>query len=407
MAGGADTICCGLMGERGSCFCTKLSRHCSFHGCKCARMFMAMDMEDRYYINDVISSQAFTEPCLPKEAALCSPSFRDLLGNSNKKTLKTWSTIFWHLNNKAKEANARTPTREGGGDGEDQGLIQFAAAMKMPGRVAFDSFNSPKRMKFGDEEESAGDDRSISLGLDQRQEDSRLMHLKHSLAMVKGELGTRAPDAQYASIHGGIQGAYSRLAAFEEKLASKASTSRVNGLILDMNACYAKSLEACRAVDQLVNLGSITKIVTLVQEVWEMALRTRILEDTLKKALAFVLELSEYVSKLLALGTPVPMGGIPQEDYQTFKASQTQAIVSIRQELKGGGIELGGFAFDGEDACIAFAREHLTTDPTYHCTLSLMFTLCMPLDEVIYKSDMQGGEIHAAQRWRGIPCSWR
>jgi hypothetical protein len=56
-----------------------------------------------------------------------------------------------------------------------------------------------------------------------------------------------------------------------------------------------------------------------------------------------------------------------------------------------------GFAFDGEDACIAFAREHLTTAPTYHCILSLMFALCMPSDEVIYKSDMQGGEIHAAR----------
>ncbi len=150
-------------------------------------------------------------------------------------------------------------------------------------------------------------------------------------------------------------------------------------------------------MDQLVNMGSITKIVTLEQELWEMALRTRILEDTLKKALAFILELSEYVSKLPGLGTPVPMGGISQEDYRALKASQMQAIDSIRQELKGGGIELGGFAFDGEDAYIAFAREHFTTDPTYHCIPSLMFALCMPLDEVIYKSDMQGDEIHAAR----------
>ncbi len=119
------------------------------------------------------------------------------------------------------------------------------------------------------------------------------------------------------------------------------------------------------------------------------------LRGTLEKASKFIKELSEYVSKLPAPGTSVPMGGIPQEDYLAFKASQMQAIASIREELKGCGIELGGFAFDGEDASIAFAREHLTTDPTYYCILSFMFALCVPSDKVIYKSDMQGDRIHA------------
>ncbi len=119
---------------------------------------------------------------------MLSPTFQDLLDDGNWKTLETWSTIFRHLNNKAKEANARTPTRGGGGDEEDQGLIQFAVAMKMPGWVTFDLLNSPKQMKFGDEEESVVEDGLIGSGLAQKQGDSRLTHLKHSLAMVKGEL---------------------------------------------------------------------------------------------------------------------------------------------------------------------------------------------------------------------------
>jgi hypothetical protein len=135
---------------------------------------------------------------------LRSPSFQDILNECDRKTIETWLTIFQHLNNKAKEANARTRTRGGGGDGDDQGLIQFAAAMKTPGRVAFALLNSLKRMKFGDEEEFVGDNGLIGLGLAQKQEDSKLTHLKHSLAMVKGELGTQAPDVQYATIHGGI-----------------------------------------------------------------------------------------------------------------------------------------------------------------------------------------------------------
>ena len=71
-------------------------------------------------------------------------------------------------------------------------------------------------------------------------------------------------------------------------------------------------------------------------------------------------------------------------------------MASIRQEIKGGGITLGGIEFDGKDACIAFAREHLTGDLTYHCIPSLMYALCMTSEEVVYKSDMQSDEIHAA-----------
>jgi hypothetical protein len=60
MAGGADTICCGLVGERGCHFCMKLSRHCTVQGQEHAKMFRAMDMEDKHYINNAILSQAFT-----------------------------------------------------------------------------------------------------------------------------------------------------------------------------------------------------------------------------------------------------------------------------------------------------------------------------------------------------------
>jgi len=75
-------------------------------------------------------------------------------------------------------------------------------------------------------------------------------------------------------------------------------------------------------------------------------------------------------------------------------------MASIRQELKGGGITLGGVEFVGKEACIAFAREHPTGDLTYHCIPSLMYALCMTSEEVVYKSDMQSNEIHAARTAR-------
>jgi len=196
--------------------------------------------------------------------------------------------------------------------------------------------------------------------------------------------------------------ARSLLAAFEEQLVSKASSARVDGLVMDTNACYAKSAEACRAVEQLVTFGSISKVAALEHELREMSARIRVLEVTLDRASKLVEDLSTYVVNLAGSGPGGPASriGVPAEEYLTFKASQEQAMASIRQELKGGGITLGGFEFDGKDACIAFAREHLTGDLTYHCIPSLMYALCMTSEEVVYKRDMQSDKIHVAQMAR-------
>ncbi len=58
---------------------------------------------------------------------------------------------------------------------------------------------------------------------------------------------------------------------------------------------------------------------------------------------------------------------------------------------------IGGVTFDGEEACVAFACAHMPREPTYHCIPSLMFVMCMPSNKVVYKSDMQGNEIHMAR----------
>ena len=88
------------------------------------------------------------------------------------------------------------------------------------------------------------------------------------------------------------------------------------------------------------------------------------------------------------------------EEFLAFKEAHAQSFASMQQDFKGGSITIGGITFDGEDSCMAFARTYMTNEPTYHCIPSLMFAMCMPSDEVIYKSDMQGGEIHMAQTSR-------
>ncbi len=105
-------------------------------------MFNAMDMEDGFYINDAGAGRAFGEPCLPLAAAVRSPTFKDLLEDGEGKTLETWNTIFRHLSDRAKDAEAAASTSLRGGrttdDAEDWGLVRFYMDLKTPGRVPLD-----------------------------------------------------------------------------------------------------------------------------------------------------------------------------------------------------------------------------------------------------------------------------
>ena len=147
--GGSEDLCCGIMGEQWSCFCSKMDYECTVRDHR-KKMWKYTDMLDGYYINNPVTCRAFLEPCLPKMAALRSLTFNDLLKDREGKSLETWTSIFRHLTGKAKEVDAHTPVRGGRArDGEDPGLIEFAMAMKTPSRVAFDSLNSPKHARPG------------------------------------------------------------------------------------------------------------------------------------------------------------------------------------------------------------------------------------------------------------------
>jgi hypothetical protein len=238
----------------------------------------------------------------------------------------------------------------------------------------------------------------------------RVTNLKHSLAMVKGELGVWGAGASYVTIHGGLHNSLATMAELELKLEQKASSAQVNGLLLDTHHCQAKSAEACRAVEHLVNLGGATKVVKLEREFVAMATRMKTLEETLEKASKFVVDLSEYVSTLGASAPFASVAGgqqVQPSEFELFKKTCEMAFASMRQELKGGGIEVRSIVFEGEDACIAFAREHLSMLPTYDCIPSILDAMCMSSGEVVFKANMQGDEIHELRTGHAIPCSRR
>jgi hypothetical protein len=120
---------------------------------------------------------------------LRSPTFKDLIDDGEGKTLETWNTIFRHLIDRAKDAE--TPLRGGRttNDVEDRDLVKFYTALKTPGRVALDSLNSPKRVRYnggGVDEDGDGERESPAFGASSATKDARFDHLRTSLALVKG-----------------------------------------------------------------------------------------------------------------------------------------------------------------------------------------------------------------------------
>ncbi len=148
------------------------------------------------------------------------------------------------------------------------------------------------------------------------------------------------------------------------KLASTSSalpwTPRpVDKFLAKMLAAWSKGNEALWVVEQLVNHGPGFQVTCLKLELRDMRQQMRDLEETLNKASKFVVELSSYVSNLPTAPGGTSSGSVPQAEFLAFKEAHAQLLASIRQELKGGSIKIGGIIFDSKDAYIAFAREHL------------------------------------------------
>ena len=155
--------------------------------------------------------------------------------------------------------------------------------------------------------------------------DPRASHLKltHSLALVKGELGSRDDDASYVTVHGGLQGSWDKLHTLEHAvtqngldLTSKADDSKVGLILTQATAVWNKAVMAESLADQLVARGGTGRIIELNEDLKKLSTRIRELEDTMEKASEFCLNLSTHVSTLSGgrvgrLHRVGPVGGFP------------------------------------------------------------------------------------------------
>ena len=65
----------------------------------------------------------------------------------------------------------------------------------------------------------------------------------------------------------------------------------------------------------------------------------------------------------------------------------------IRQEMKGGGITVGGVTFSGQEAAMDWARIHLPPN-TYQCIGGMVYAMCLISEAVVHQEDMMKREEH-------------
>ena len=92
-----------------------------------------------------------------------------------------------------------------------------------------------------------------------------------------------------------------------------------------------------------------------------------------------------------------PAGGITETSLEHRLKLHDDAVNgrldTMRQEMKGGGITVGGVRFSGREAAMDWARIHLPPN-TYQCIGGMIYAMCLISEAVVHQEDMMKREEH-------------
>ena len=110
-----------------------------------------------------------------------------------------------------------------------------------------------------------------------------------------------------------------------------------------------------------------------------------------------VLALTNAVTGLMAMATSGQSASPDTSYFDARLAAYDAAIIgrldSMRQEMKGGGITIGGVVFAGREAAMDWARIHLPPN-TYQCIGGMVYAMCLISEAVVHQEDMMKREEH-------------
>jgi hypothetical protein len=146
-------------------------------------------------------------------------------------------------------------------------------------------------------------------------------------------------------------------------------------------------------VKELRRLGtSLRAIEVIYHKLQEAKAKRGVLEST-------VLTLTSAVTRLMesAVGGGGPKTGLTYGKLERCLLAQEEAangqLDSICQEMKGGGITIGGVVFSGREAAMNWARLHLPPN-TYQCIGGMVYMMCLISKAVVHQEDMMKREEH-------------
>ena len=254
---------------------------------------------------------------------------------------------------------------------------------------------TPMRVTLGRAHKSEDNEEEELVVSIEAGEQTLLQQLEDSVGHLRGELGVCSPNSRYITLHGGVGALgndYVRLQEGLQRLGQELSAAALHAKDAREEACQAWSEATALGVEleALQRLGGSRELASLRQELTEAKGDQGALEDT-------VLALAAAVTGLMETGTHVTQPGQNNKEWEDRLTAHAAAISgrldSIRQEMKGGGITVGGVTFSGQEAAMDWARIHLPPN-TYQCIGGMVYAMCLILEAVVHQEDMMKREEH-------------
>jgi hypothetical protein len=309
---------------------------------------------------------ALFDPMLPLEAAEHDSGCVGVLTESF--TQEVWASVFRQLVDNWKDGTV-------GG----QESVYVAAT---PGTRATPMRSAIKRSR---------DDVSLGDSLEVPGED--ITNILRCIRHIKGELGIRPKTAAYHTVHGGLTNSHNKWAQVDIDLVGLPKQSDYDSLLTRTTIAESQSNAAIRELNELRLRGNLagevaglkTQLVDAQEEMKEMAGQM----DLLVKIVQGMANAQALQGRMA-----LPPSGA---EFDRQVASVNLTLGGFRQELKGGGMEFGGFKFESQDACRAWCLTHMPVN-AYQC-FSSMFYLLPLFNTTGWGSCSRGG--HAE---RGVAC---
>jgi hypothetical protein len=223
-----------------------------------------------------------------------------------------------------------------------------------------------------------------------------LQRLEDSIGHMRGELGVWSSNARYLTLHGGLlmlgkdhTSLHQDVLALTDEL--KAAGQRANSSMAEVQQVRLVTASLGAEVARLVQArGNGGDVASLRREVLGLRAERADLEST-------VLALTDAVTSLMEGAASGPSSR-PDTSYLDARLTAYDAAIngrldSLRQEMKGGGITIGGVAFAGRASAMDWARIHLPPN-TYQCIGGMVYAMCLISEAVVHQEDMMKREEH-------------